>query len=64
MSEAAAILIIEDDVDVQRAARVALADCSGRIDVYAAPEEGLEVHLAAAPYEVVLLDMNFAHPGL
>lgn len=59
MSDAAAILIIEDDADVQRAARVALADVSPRIDVCGAPDAALEARLAAAPYEVVLLDMNF-----
>jgi DNA-binding NtrC family response regulator len=59
MSEAAAILIIEDDVDVQRAARVALADVGSRIDVLTEPDAGLEKHLTAGPYEVVLLDMNF-----
>jgi DNA-binding NtrC family response regulator len=59
MIEAAAILIIEDDIDVQRAARVALADVSGRIDVRRAPDATLEALLAGAPYEAVLLDMNF-----
>jgi len=59
MSQAAAILIIEDDADVQRAARVALADVSAHIDVCGAPDETLETRLAGAPYEVVLLDMNF-----
>jgi len=59
MSGVAAILIIEDDADVQRAARVALADISPHIDVCRAPNAALDARLAGAPYEVVLLDMNF-----
>lgn len=59
MSGVAAILIIEDDADVQRAARVALADISLQIDVCGAPDAALQAQLSGAPYEVVLLDMNF-----
>jgi len=59
MSGVAAILIIEDDADVQRAARVALAGISPHIEVCGAPDVALEARLAGAAYEVVLLDMNF-----
>ncbi len=59
MNTAGALLIIEDDADVQRAARIALADKFARIDALAEPDEGLEARLAAADYDVVMLDMNF-----
>jgi DNA-binding NtrC family response regulator len=60
MSEPTALLIIEDDADVQRAARIALAGEFARIDLLAVPESGLEAQLETAAYDVVLLDMNFA----
>jgi DNA-binding NtrC family response regulator len=53
-----ALLIIEDDADVQRAARIALADEFSRIDTMFSPDDTLEPRLADA-VEVVLLDMNF-----
>ncbi len=59
MNTAGALLIIEDDADVQRAARIALAGTFAHIDALAVPDEGLEVRLTAAEYDVVLLDMNF-----
>jgi two-component system, response regulator RegA len=55
-----ALLIIEDDADVQRAARVVLSGEFARIDTLAAPSEELEAQLTTGGYEVVLLDMNFA----
>lgn len=60
MNSSDALLIIEDDPDVQRAARVALAGSFARIDVVDAPGTGLEELLDAHGYQVVLLDMNFA----
>jgi DNA-binding NtrC family response regulator len=53
-----ALLIIEDDTDVQQAARVALAAHFTRIDALPAPDAQLETKLLAG-YDVVLLDMNF-----
>lgn len=54
-----AILIIEDDRDVQQAARIALTARFARIDTLPQPDAGLETRLADACYEAVLLDMNF-----
>jgi len=59
MNNSGALLIIEDDLDVQRAARIALAGEFARIDTLAAPDEQLESCLTTASYELVLLDMNF-----
>jgi two-component system response regulator RegA len=59
MNTGGALLIVEDDADVQRAARIALAGQFARIDALTTPDEGLEARLATAGYEVVLLDMNF-----
>jgi two-component system response regulator RegA len=53
-----AVLIIEDDADVQRAARLALAGRCRLIDALNAPGE-LEGRLEAVSFDVVLLDMNF-----
>ena len=53
------ILIIEDDADVRRAARIALAGEFTRIETLPAPDEALEAQLSAASLDVVLLDMNF-----
>jgi DNA-binding NtrC family response regulator len=58
MNTAGALLIIEDDADVQRAARIALAGRFVRIDVLATPDQELEARLTGG-YDVVLLDMNF-----
>jgi DNA-binding NtrC family response regulator len=52
------VLIIEDDPDVQRAARIALAGSCKFIDGLSSPAE-LEARLEAACFDVVLLDMNF-----
>ena len=59
MNTGGALLIIEDDADVQRAARIALSAKFERIDTLSVPEDGLEARLTAADYDVVLLDMNF-----
>lgn len=59
MNTVGAMLIVEDDADVQRAARTALISQFTRIDCLSAPDEGLEARLATAAYDVVLLDMNF-----
>jgi DNA-binding NtrC family response regulator len=59
MNTAGGLLIIEDDADVQRAARIALAGEFARIDAMLAPDDSLEERLAESVCEVVLLDMNF-----
>lgn len=59
MNTSGALLIIEDDADVRRAARIALAGDFARIDVMDAPAATLESALDESGYEVVLLDMNF-----
>ncbi|MEO8313389.1 MAG: response regulator [Pseudomonadota bacterium] len=59
MNTAGALLIVEDDADVQRAARIALTGTFVRIDALSEPDEGFEARLATSDYDVVLLDMNF-----
>ncbi len=59
MNTAGALLVIEDDADVQHAARITLAGEFARIDTMTAPDEALENRLTTAGYDVVLLDMNF-----
>ncbi|HTB66026.1 MAG TPA: response regulator [Steroidobacteraceae bacterium] len=56
--DAAAILIVEDDADVQRAARIALAGNCRLIEVLDTPD-ALAARLEAVSFDVVLLDMNF-----
>jgi len=51
-------LIIEDDVDVLRAARLALQPHVHHVDT-ATSADGLRDTLNATAYDVVLLDMNF-----
>jgi two-component system response regulator RegA len=58
MSERATILIAEDDADVLRAARIALAPHAARVETISTVD-GLDQILAAGPFDVVLLDMNF-----
>lgn len=58
MIDDAAILIVEDDTDVQRAARVALSGSFKLIEVLDGPE-ALASRLEAVGFDVVLLDMNF-----
>jgi two-component system response regulator RegA len=53
-----ALLIIEDDPDVQHAARLALATHCRVIDALRSPAE-FEGRLEAQGFDVVLLDMNF-----
>jgi DNA-binding NtrC family response regulator len=59
MNTGSGILIIEDDADVQHAARVVLAGSYARLDLMATPDDGLEARLLDGRYDVVLLDMNF-----
>lgn len=54
-----ALLIIEDDADVRRAAGIALAGEFSSIDSLVAPDGALEARLATDSYDLVLLDMNF-----
>ncbi len=56
--EDAAILIVEDDADVQRAARIALAESCRLIEVLDRPD-ALASRLEAVSFDVALLDMNF-----
>lgn len=58
MSGGATILIIEDDLDVLRAARIAVAPAAERVECVSTVV-GLEKVLNSGPYDVVLLDMNF-----
>ena len=58
MIDDAAIVIVEDDADVQRAARIALAGSCRLIEVLDAPD-ALPGRLEAVNFDVVLLDMNF-----
>lgn len=59
MNTAGALLVIEDDADVQRAARIALAGQFVRIEVLATPGDDLETRLATTHFDAALLDMNF-----
>ena len=52
------ILIVEDDPDVLRAARIALAPDAERVETVSTAD-GLDRILASGPFDVVLLDMNF-----
>jgi DNA-binding NtrC family response regulator len=54
-----ALLVIEDDADVQRAARIALAGQFERVDVLASPGDDLETRLITTHFDAALLDMNF-----
>ena len=57
----ALILILEDDVDVRRSARLALLTDAKRVVEIASPKE-IEHALATTAFDAVLLDMNFV-PG-
>lgn len=59
MNTGGSLLIIEDDPDVQRAARIALSAEFAHIDVLPRPDDELEARLSRAGIDVVLLDMNF-----
>jgi two-component system response regulator RegA len=58
MSTCGPVLIIEDDADVRRSARLALAPHVERVDLLDSAQK-LDEALNASAYEVVLLDMNF-----
>lgn len=58
MSNDGVVLIIEDDVDVLRAARIALQPHVQRVET-AASADGLHDTLRATSFDAVLLDMNF-----
>lgn len=58
MERLGCVLIVEDDPDVARAARVALASLVQQVHTIGSPDE-LEVHLAGRQLDAVLLDMNF-----
>jgi DNA-binding NtrC family response regulator len=58
MTATDAVLIVEDDRDVRRTARIALAYHVGRVEDIESLER-LEAALAATVFDVVLLDMNF-----
>jgi DNA-binding NtrC family response regulator len=58
MDRAATILIVEDDADVLRAARIALAKDAERVET-ASNIDTLEKLLESAEFDCVLLDMNF-----
>jgi DNA-binding NtrC family response regulator len=59
MNSGGAVLVIEDDADVLRAARLALAPHVGLVETATSPQ-GLEILFAAHTFDAVLLDMNFA----
>jgi DNA-binding NtrC family response regulator len=61
MSELGPVLVLDDDPDVLKAAGMALARAAARVELVASPG-AVEPALQAAPFDAVLLDMNFA-PG-
>ena len=61
MSRLGNVLVLDDDPDVLKAARMALARDAGRVDTLDQPAS-IEAALAAGDHDAVLLDMNFA-PG-
>ena len=58
MDTVGAVLIVEDDADVLRAARIALTSYVEKVDT-AASAADLETRLDLTTFDVVLLDMNF-----
>jgi DNA-binding NtrC family response regulator len=58
MTDGPAVLIVEDDADVRRSARIALASHVRHVELLDSPHP-LEERLAATSFDVVLLDMNF-----
>lgn len=58
MEQKGSVLIVEDDQDVARAARVALAPLVQQVQTISSAHE-LEAQLAAGELDAVLLDMNF-----
>lgn len=58
MQNPPAVLVVDDDADVLKAAGLALAR-DAAVEVLPSPE-GLAEKVRAGPYDAVLLDMNFA----
>jgi DNA-binding NtrC family response regulator len=58
MDRLSAILIVDDDADVQQAARLALAPHAEHVETLSSPET-MPALLAAQEFDCVLLDMNF-----
>ncbi|MEV8738644.1 response regulator, partial [Klebsiella variicola] len=58
-SESPAILIVEDDADVAKAARLLLERQGMTVSIAADPAAAW-VYLAERPADVLLLDLNFA----
>ena len=58
MNICGAVLVVEDDVDVQRSARIALSSHVERVELLGSTDK-LDDALAASSFDVVLLDMNF-----
>lgn len=58
MTGAGNLLVVDDDADVLRAARLALADEFAHVEL-AGSTADIEQRLALQPFDVVLLDMNF-----
>ncbi len=59
MSPAGCVLVVEDDADVLRAARLALALHVDQVETATSPQ-GLEDLFVRHTFDAVLLDMNFA----
>ena len=59
MSTGGAVLVVEDDADVRRSARIALTGHVASVELIEAADARLEEKLAASTFDVVLLDMNF-----
>ena len=58
MADKGAVLVVEDDVDVLRSARLALMAVGWQVDTLGSAE-GLRDRLREREFDVVLLDMNF-----
>jgi len=58
MDQQGSVLIVEDDHDVARAARVALSPLVSQVQTIHSPDE-IEVPLLRSRLDTVLLDMNF-----
>jgi DNA-binding NtrC family response regulator len=61
MSLLGAVLVLDDDPDVLKAAGLALARAATKVELASSPDDVLPI-LAEAEIDAVLLDMNFA-PG-
>src|SRR5436305_11817882 len=61
MGSLGAVLVLDDDPDVLKAAGLALARAAARVELVSAPDDVLPV-LADRQIDAILLDMNFA-PG-